>query len=1117
MQILQSKLQVPTNTEYLIQRIRLLEKIDFHFPCNLYLLKAPAGFGKTTFASQIYNQLPTNHSKTWVTVDENDQDSKRLICYITEGLLQTSKELKKFINTENTDTNNTSITEKIDNLCYIFQEHIQNQHWLFLDNWESANNKENGKIINQLILHTNQKLKIIITSRVNPSFNITRLVEKNIIQLLNQNELAFSFTEFMESLAKRKLHFTKEELEQLWDISKGWCINTAFIDESTKEKIGQLPNLSKTNFNFKLSENYILEEFFNNLEQDFLANLIISSLAKVVSSEVLTILLSSEDEVNNFIIKLKNSPIPFNEYSTDNYKYHPIFHHALSELARKKLKKEQIYTINNKLITYYLSKNLYLEALEKTAILNDEEYFLKFIDRHWLKLVEQGGLKKIHHLLSKISSAQREHPLYIKLYSNVLSQIGDNSSLIEFLADRIDSSLFKKNDTLLSSLWVKYYWSILHSTDKPSYKKVKASWEKIEKTKGPYKNKDKIGVETTLSCAAYMELNFDKAKQHIKKSIKYIGDSSFVYKINQLDNLAIFEFYTGNDNKALQIYYDNQKECKKRNIYHGMSNRLLYIAWVLISTGQLRKGLQTIDEAEQIMFQYESFDVKAKMFAERYRGIALFYLGYYKLAIQKLKDSLQYAEKYNTEDIIYTKIYIDYFQLLSGNKTTLTSEEDIKSINELSQTNLLLLTYKSYQGFLNKKKTICLKNAKKLLAISTKSKLLSWQALAYFLMALHAELAHNISSSSGYFLKGLSILQKKKWYSYPMFNNILTERIIIHAVKNNKLSAVKNILKSDYMFSFSSKIKNILKKIKYDENNYIQLFKLASNHEITGLESLAEPYSHSNSKQDILTKSAIKYLNTIANLPLSPLKIYMFDSFHVLADSRQISFTRKKSKQLLQILALHYPNSVNEEELIELLWPNSELSKGKSSLRTAIKDLRKDIDPNYQNRKDTYIIFEQSQYKLKLPEHSLIDITEFKQISEKILNTAANMSNEDSIESCYRCVQLYKNRLLTDDLNTAYSIEKREYYHLLYQKLILRFSELLVNENRNSDSAALVEKALTYDPLWREGVERLIKIYVLMNKSIKAYKTFDSYKHTLENELGIKPDSKLIDLVNAVI
>ncbi len=1114
MRILQSKLQVPTSSKYLIYRARLLDSISFRSPNNLYLLKAPAGFGKTTFAAQLYAYLPTNYFKTWITVDENEQDTERLVQYIITGLYNSSKELNSLVDLDALISDDILIVEKIENLCFLFQEQIKSPHWLFLDNWESADNKENGKIINQLIRHTSKKLKIVITSRINPSFNLTRLQEKKIIQIFTQKDLRFSFTEFMESLSIRKLYFEKQELEQLWKLSKGWCINTAFIDEPYKDKKLPATIYSKKNFNFTLSRNYIIEEFFNNLDESFMTCLIKSSFSKFISHDILTVLLGSEEETKDFLKHLKNSSIPFNEYNSDEFKYHPVFHNALTVLAKEKLNQSEINSINNKLTAFYLSKNLHIDALEKISALNDEELLLEFIDIHWLELLEQGDLKIIKILLDKISKEYNSHRLYIKLYSNVLSQYSENSELIKFLSDKIDHTLYKKGDLLLNSLWVKYYWAILHSTDNPSYNEVLSSWNKIEKTKGPYQEKDKIGVEITLSCAAYTELNFNKAKLHIKKSIKYIGDSSFVYKINQLDNLAIFEFYIGNIEKALKIYNANQKESEKRKVFHGMSNRLLHTAWVLISTGQINMGLETIDEAEEIIFKHESFNIQAKMYSDRYKGIALFYLGYYELATKKLKDSLQYAIKYNTEEIIYTKAFIGYFELLKGNPHSLLSKEEIKSIEKFSQSNLLYLVYESYHSFLNKKKKHCFDNANKLLAISSKSKLSSWQALAYFLLALHAELSNNYTLSNNYFLKGLSILQKNKIYSYPMYNTIITERIVVHAIKLGKLLFINNILDSDYTFEFSNEIENLIERIEFSTKNYAQLFSIASVNTIRGLVPLANKYVTSNQKA--LKGSAIKYLNTISEIPLPPLKIYMFGNFLVLSDNQQIKFRRKKSKQLLQILTLKYPSAVNEEELVEILWPNSEISKGKSSLRTAIKDLRKDIDPYHLTRKDTYILYKQSQYRLNMPESSFIDTLELKNISNKILSSNTNFPNESNIELCYKIIHLYSNRLLTEDLNSSYSIEEREYFNLTYQNIVLKFSELLIDANRANEAVEYLEKALIYNPLWREGIEQLIKIYVLLNKSINAYKIFNNYKYSLKKELGIIPDSELTDIISNI-
>ncbi len=1115
MRILQSKLQVPTCSKYLIHRTRLLDSINFRSPNNLYILKAPAGFGKTTFAAQLYAYLPTNHFKTWITVDENEQDTERLLHYIVTGLFNSSHELSDNIKLEELLSNSSSIVERTDDLCFLFQEKNKNIHWLFLDNWESADNNKNGKIINQLIQHTNQKLKIVMTSRINPSFNISRLQEKELIKILSQKDLRFSFTEFMESLTIRKLNFEKQELEQLWKLSKGWCINTAFIDESSKQKKFSLLDTSKDYFNFKLSENYILEEFISNLDITFIKRLIKSSFSKIITPEILSILFDSEKETKDFLKQLKLSSIPYSEYRTNEFTYHPIFQNALSKIAQDKLDKTEIHSINNKLNTYYISKEMYLDALEKVSMLDCEVSLLEFIDTHWLQLIEQGGLKVIKNLLIKISKNNSTHRLYIKLYANVLSQINDNSTLVKFLSNKIEPSLFEKSDVLLSSLWVKYYWAILHSTNSPSYKEVLASWEKIEKIKGPFQERDKIGVEITLSCAAYTELNFDKAKFHINKSIKYIGDSSFVYKINQLDNLAIFDFYTGNIEKALQIYRDNLEKSKRKKVFHGMSNRLLQIAWILISSGEIKKGLDTINEAEQILFKHESFDIQAKMFAEHYKGISYFYLGYFELAMKKLRNSLQFAKKYNEEEIVYTNIYIDYFELLSGSRKTLLSKDEIHSIEKYSQSNLLYLVYESYIGFLNKKKKKCLDNANQLMAICIKSKLSAWQALASFLLALHAELSNDYSLSSNFYLEGLSILQKHKIRSYPMYNNIITERLVIHAIKNGKTQFINKIIGSDYSFEFSTEIENLVKRIKFSTKNLEQLFSIASANTVRGLVPIADRYVTSNQKT--LKVSAKNYLNIISSIPLPPLNINMFGAFYVLSDNRQIKFKRKKSKQLLQILTLKYPLPVNEEELIELLWPNSEFKKGKTSLRTAIKDLRKYLDPHHLTRKDSYILNRQSQYQLNLPDDSSIDIVSFKNLSYKILSTQNSYSDKTCIEHCFKCVQLYDNRLLTEDLNSMFAIEEREFFHLTYQKIVLKFSESLIHENRFEEAVIYLEKALTYDHLWREGTEKLIKTYVLLNKTINAYKVFNNYKDLLYNNLGIKPDDELTKLVSNIL
>src|SRR6476659_4244006 len=56
-------------------------------------------------------------------------------------------------------------------------------------------------------------------------------------------------------------------------------------------------------------------------------------------------------------------------------------------------------------------------------------------------------------------------------------------------------------------------------------------------------------------------------------------------------------------------------------------------------------------------------------------------------------------------------------------------------------------------------------------------------------------------------------------------------------------------------------------------------------------------------------------------------------------------FRTQKTATLLAYLACHLNRSHPREELIELLWPDVDIESGRTSLRTALASLRRQIEP----------------------------------------------------------------------------------------------------------------------------------------------------------------------------
>ncbi|MGB3292572.1 MAG: LuxR C-terminal-related transcriptional regulator [Phormidesmis sp.] len=87
--LLITKLHVPSVRSPLIQRDRLLEKLDQGLTCKLILISAAAGFGKTTVLSAWAQQ--TQLSVSWLALDQRDNDEKRFWTYVIAALQTVDK------------------------------------------------------------------------------------------------------------------------------------------------------------------------------------------------------------------------------------------------------------------------------------------------------------------------------------------------------------------------------------------------------------------------------------------------------------------------------------------------------------------------------------------------------------------------------------------------------------------------------------------------------------------------------------------------------------------------------------------------------------------------------------------------------------------------------------------------------------------------------------------------------------------------------------------------------------------------------------------------------------------------------------------------------------------
>lgn len=210
---------------------------------------------------------------------------------------------------------------------------------------------------------------------------------------------------------------------------------------------------------------------------------------------------------------------------------------------------------------------------------------------------------------------------------------------------------------------------------------------------------------------------------------------------------------------------------------------------------------------------------------------------------------------------------------------------------------------------------------------------------------------------------------------------------------------------------------------------------------------------------------------------------------------------------------------MHEEELIENLWPETDPDKGRTNLRTAIKDLRKALDPYAVPRGSSYVVYADKHYGLELPAKSRIDHLDFAGLIGECLRkeTTTTIAAKDRIASLRLALGIYRGPLLPMLPYESFVIERREQYQVLYQRGSMLLAQLLIADKNLEEATAVVEKAMVNDRLWTDGVRLLLQIHTAQGEILKAMRVYRDYEKRLKNELGLPPDENIRDYFNEIV
>ena len=383
--LLQTKLHRPRLPNDLVTRSRLIDLLNQDRGRQLFLVCAPAGFGKTTLVSNWLKHMAADQSAAgtaipaaWLSLDENDSDLTIFLQYLTAALRTifngACEEILALIQARQPPPQSVLYATLSNEL-----EKLPGEAILVLDDYHTIQGTEVHNLLAELARHWPRPLHLVLISRTSPPLPLASLRAKGMISEIRTRDLRFTPDETATYLSQSQLpQQSQNALPLLEERFEGWPAGLHLAALSLRSADSQesvLAALSSENANVT---GYLVDEVLTHqfpAIQSFLLKTSIldrfcASLCEAVIGETdpawnARVCLDWIESSDLFLISLDNQRVW--------YRYHHLFQELLQQRLAAELTPDQVNSLHLRASAWFEAQGLLDEALQHALAAGDLE------------------------------------------------------------------------------------------------------------------------------------------------------------------------------------------------------------------------------------------------------------------------------------------------------------------------------------------------------------------------------------------------------------------------------------------------------------------------------------------------------------------------------------------------------------------------------------------------------------------------------------------------------------------------------------------------------------------------------------------------------------------------
>ncbi|OEF05378.1 HTH-type transcriptional regulator MalT [Vibrio genomosp. F10] len=400
-----SKLTRPGRLHNAIVRPRVLDLLQ-QAPCyKLVLFRSPAGYGKTTMASQ---WLSDKSHVGWYSIDESDNDPFRFINYLLQALNKS---------TNNACPNAQTLAEKrqFSSLHSLFSEvfaELSNFHqecYVVLDDYHLISDDEIHEAMRFFLKHMPENLTLVVTSRAAPPLGTANLRVRDLMIEIGNELLAFDTEETTRFFNQRVTDgIDTDTAKNLQTYVEGWPSALQLIAlqaQHQKRTLAQSAE-SVSQFNHAHLWDYLVEEVFDLLDQETRQFLLQCSVLDHFNDQ-LVCALTQRDDALSMIESLNRYGLFIYPLEDEKnwYRFHNLFAEFLAHERMARIPQQEQH-LHKTAAQAWLKLESPHQALQHAQKAKDSELVATILTSYGWKMFNQGELQTLERAIKTLEPTQ---------------------------------------------------------------------------------------------------------------------------------------------------------------------------------------------------------------------------------------------------------------------------------------------------------------------------------------------------------------------------------------------------------------------------------------------------------------------------------------------------------------------------------------------------------------------------------------------------------------------------------------------------------------------------------------------------------------------------------------